>query len=149
MSKDATASRKPVVVRCINCGTINRVDLARLRDGPRCAACRKALPLDRPYQVTDPDFQRILDGASVPVLVDFHADWCGPCHAMAPALDAFAASRAGDVLVLKLDTDANPRTAQRFSIRSIPTLIAFRDGHELGRHIGVADRNTMERLVAR
>ena len=147
MSKETDASRKPVVVRCTSCGTSNRVDLARLGDGPKCASCGKALRLDRPRPVTDGDFQRTIDGASVTVLVDFYADWCGPCHAMAPALDDFASNRAGDVLVLKLDIDANPQTARQFSIRSIPTLIAFRDGRELRRHVGMADRHALERIA--
>ncbi len=147
MAHDAAASRKPVVVRCFSCGTINRVDLARLRDGPKCAKCRKPLPLDRPQPVTDADFQKILDGASVPVLVDCYADWCGPCRAVAPVVETFASSRAGDVLILKLDTDANPQTAQRLGIRGIPTLISFRGGRELRRHVGVADRQVLERLI--
>lgn len=84
MSQPSTAPRKPVVIRCLNCGTINRVDLARLHDGPKCTKCRKPLALDRPLPVTDADFQRVIDGADVPVLVDFYADWCGPCHRWRP-----------------------------------------------------------------
>lgn len=141
-------SRKPVIVRCPICGTINRVDLARLDDRPKCANCKKPIALDRPLKVTDADFETIIQGASVPVLVDYHADWCGPCHAMAPILDDFALARKGNLLVLKVDTDANPATTKRFGIRGIPTLIAFRDGKELRRHVGVADRKTLETLVA-
>lgn len=147
MSAGPTTARRPVLVRCAICTALNRVDLARLDNRPRCAKCRKPLALDRPQKVTDADFQRMIDGASVPVIVDCYADWCGPCHAMAPVLDDFALSRKGDVLVLKLDTDANPATAQRFGIRGIPTLIAFRNGQESARHVGVADRQTLERLV--
>lgn len=67
---------------------------------------------------------------------------------MAPTLDTFASSRAGEVLTLKLDTDANPQTAQRFGIRGIPTLISFRGGQELRRHVGMADQQALERLVS-
>lgn len=141
------AARKPVLIRCPICGALNRVDLARLDDKPKCANCKKPLALDRPIKVTDADFQKIIEGSSVLAMVDFHADWCGPCHAMAPILDDFALARRGDVLVLKLDTDANPETARRFGIRGIPTLIAFRGGREHKRHTGVADRKTLESLV--
>jgi thioredoxin 1 len=78
----------------------------------------------------DKDFDRTISGSSVPVLVDFYADWCGPCKIMAPTLDDFAGRKAGEALVLKLDTDANPATAARYGIRGIPTLISFRDGQE-------------------
>jgi thioredoxin 2 len=144
-SKDAS---KPILSRCASCGAMNRVDLARLRQRPACARCKLALSLEKPQPVTDADFANVIAAASVPVLVDFYADWCGPCHMMAPTLDQFATARAGEVLVLKLDTDANPATAQRFGIRGIPTLIAFRGGQELRRHVGVADRRALEGLVA-
>jgi thioredoxin len=103
--------------------------------------------LDRPLKVTDGDFDRTVQGASVPVLVDFYADWCGPCHMMAPVLDDVAYRKAGDVLIVKLDTDANQATAQRFGIRGLPTVIAFRNGRESGRHVGVADAKVVERLL--
>jgi thioredoxin 1 len=97
--------------------------------------------------VTDKEFDRVVNGSSAPVLVDFYADWCGPCRAMAPTLDDLAQRRAGDLLVLKLDTDANPLTASRFGIRGIPTVIAFEGGKERGRHVGLADLKTLEGLI--
>jgi thioredoxin 2 len=148
MSADQPGSSRPILVRCAACGTLNRIDLARLHDRPRCARCGQPIPLDRPQRATDQDFQRLIGEASVPVVVDFYADWCGPCRAMAPALDAFAAARAGRVLVLKLDTEANPETPQRFGIRGIPTLIAFRGGREVRRHVGMADVALLDSLVA-
>ncbi len=143
---EATEAR-PAVTRCIFCGKLNRVDLARLGDGPRCAECHKPMRFDRPVKVTDADFDTVIAGTRVPVLVDFYADWCGPCRMMAPALDEFARERTGETLVLKLDTDANPASAARFGIRSIPTLIAFRDGKESRRHVGMADRRVLDALV--
>jgi thioredoxin 2 len=144
----STTKTKPVVVSCVFCSTPNRVDLSRLDAGPKCGQCGRPIRLDRPLKVTDADFDRTIAGATVPVLVDFYADWCGPCHMMAPVLDDIARRRAGDALVLKLDTDANQQIPARFGIRGIPTLIAFRNGAEHGRHVGVAEAPALEKLLA-
>jgi thioredoxin 2 len=143
----STSPARPVVVPCPFCSTVNRVDLARLSAGPKCANCGKPLRLDRPQKVNDKEFQQVVSGSSVPVLVDFYADWCGPCRMMAPTLDDLAQRRAGEVLVLKLDTDANPLTASRFGIRGIPTVISFQGGNERSRHVGLADLKVLEGLV--
>ena len=148
MTNEAKDNSKFALLRCESCATLNRVDLARASDKPKCAKCATPIPLDHPLSVTDADFQQIVDGSSVPVLVDFYADWCGPCKAMQPTLDTFAANHAGEVLVLKMDTDANPLVSARFGIRSIPTLISFRDGKESKKHVGAADRTKLRDLVA-
>jgi thioredoxin 2 len=148
MSADSSNRKLPVVLSCPSCGTRNRIDLARHADRPKCARCGAAFALGHPHQVGDAAFQAVIEGASVPVLVDFYADWCGPCRAMAPVLQAFAADQMGRVLVVKLDTEANQRTAGRFGIQGIPTLIALRDGQEYRRHVGMADAQALARLVA-
>lgn len=142
-----TSAARPVVLRCAFCGTRNRIDLARLGDGPRCAECKRPILLDRPRAVSAEELGETVEDAGAPVIVDFYADWCGPCRAMAPTLDTFAAERAGQVLVLKLDTDRHPEMAARFGIRGIPTLIAFAGGREAGRHVGMADLATLDRLA--
>lgn len=82
----------------------------------------------KPMSITDDQFEReILNHRGISV-VDFWAPWCGPCIQMAPALESFAASNAGKVTVYKLDVDENPKTAERFEIRSVPTIIFFKDG---------------------
>jgi thioredoxin 2 len=147
MTTTTPHTARSAVVQCPFCAAANRVDLTRLSAGPKCAKCGKPLRLDRPQKVTDREFERTIKGSSVPVVVDFYADWCGPCRMMAPTLDDFAQKRAGAVLVLKLDTEANPVTASRFGIRGIPTIIAFEGGKERARHVGLADMKALEGLI--
>jgi thioredoxin 2 len=146
MTEVAQTSR-PAVVKCMFCGTANRVDMARASQSPKCGHCGRPIRLDRPLPVTDADFDQVIAGSSVPVLVDFHADWCGPCKMMAPALDDFAREHLGEVLVLKLDTDASPAVSSRLAIRGIPTLIVFQGGREARRHVGAAQLSQLEQLV--
>lgn len=136
-----------VTTPCPSCGTLNRTDLGRLAQRPRCGSCRTPLDLSRPVAVDAGTFDAVLAGSEAPVLVDFYADWCGPCRVVAPAVESLAQARAGSVLVLKVDTDKSPGISERLGIRGIPTLIAFRDGKETGRHVGVAQRPQLEALV--
>src|SRR5204862_5611125 len=105
-----TAERR-AVVRCVFCQTPNRVDLTKLSLGPKCASCHRPILLDRPLKVAGADFDQTLQGTTVPVAVDFYADWWGPCHMMAPMADELAKLHAGEALVLKLDTDVDPAIA--------------------------------------
>jgi thioredoxin 2 len=142
-----TQISKHATVACPFCGTLNRVDLARIADRPKCGSCERPILLDRPIAVTDATLEAVLKGTDVPVIVDGYADWCGPCKMMAPVLDDFARDRQGDVLVTKLDTDRNPATTHRFGIRAIPTLLVFRHGREVGRQTGVIPRQRLEALA--
>jgi len=134
-------------VPCLFCSRLNRVDLDRLAAGPRCGSCKRPLLLDRPVPVKAENFDAVLEGTEVPVLVDFYADWCGPCKAIAPMVDDLAQARSGSLLVLKLDTDRFPGISERYGIRGIPTLIAFRGGKESGRVVGLVQRAELEKLV--
>ncbi|HEX6071207.1 MAG TPA: thioredoxin [Longimicrobiaceae bacterium] len=144
----STRTRKATVA-CPSCDTLNRVDLARLSDRPRCGRCREPIPLDHPLPASDATLERVLSGTEVPVLVDFYADWCGPCKIMAPTLDQLARKRAGEALVLKLDTDRNPAMAIRYQIRGIPTLIAYSGGREVAREVGAVPPPRLEALLDR
>ncbi len=147
-SPGAGTARPPkATVRCPFCSRLNRVDLTRVADRPKCGECGRPILLDRPLAVGDLDFERVVSEAEVPVLVDFYADWCGPCKTMAPVLDEVAHDRPGRLLVLKLDTDRNPETASRFGIRGIPTLILFRGGREVARETGAVPRPRLDVLL--
>lgn len=144
------AGKRRVTIRCQFCDTLNSVDLARLEDHqPRCGECKRPILLDRPVPVTDAEFQRVIAEAEVPVIVDFYADWCGPCKVMAPIFDELAHERMGHVLVAKLDTDRNQATATLFGVRGIPTLIVFKGGREVARQVGAVPKRTLEDLLER
>jgi thioredoxin 2 len=114
---------------------------------PKCAECGKPILLDRPLAITESDLDRIVAESEVPVIIDFHADWCGPCKVMAPVFDDLAREKRGQALVLKLDTDRNPGATQRFGVRGIPTLIVFRDGREVAREVGAVPRDRLRTLL--
>jgi len=135
------------VVGCPFCNTLNRVALGRLDDRPRCAECEKPLLLDRPVQGRDEHLSKVISGATVPVLVDFYADWCGPCKMMAPLLDEVATDMAGALLVVKLNSDLNPVSPQHFGVRGIPTLILFKDGQEVTRQVGAFPKAQLLEMI--
>jgi thioredoxin 2 len=135
------------LVRCPFCDALNRVDLTRALDGPKCGECKRPILLDRPIKISDSDFERVLNGTDVPVIVDFYADWCGPCKVMAPLLDNVAREHVGKLLVTKLNTDYNPESAAKFGIGGIPTLVAFKGGKEVVREVGAVPKPRIDALV--
>ena len=147
MTED-NATRREATVACPFCQTLNRVDMTRAADRPKCGECGRPILLDRPVKVTDQTLERVVKGSTVPVVVDFYADWCQPCKMMAPSLDQLAHERMGEVLVAKLDTDSSPTMAVKYAIRGIPTLIVFREGTEARRQTGVVPLDRLRALVA-
>ena len=142
-----TTPESPATLRCQFCQSWNKVDVARAADRPKCGKCSRPMLLDRPMPLDDETFARTIAESSVPVLVDFYADWCGPCKMMAPAVDQLASRHQGRLLVAKLDTDRSQVTAQAFGIRGIPTVIVFRDGKEARRQSGAMPYAALEAMV--
>jgi thioredoxin 2 len=144
-----TDTTRHLTIRCQFCDTWNRIDAARAADRPKCGKCSKPMLLDRPMHLNDDTFARTIAESDVPVLVDFYADWCGPCKMMAPFIDELARDKQGTVLVAKLDTDRSQRTASGFDIRGIPTVIVFKGGKEAARQTGAVPKKGLEALLAR
>ena len=123
-------------IACVHCHAINRVPTARLAEDPVCGRCGKALLDGRPIDLTDANFSVITNRTELPILVDFWAPWCGPCKMMAPAFEEAAATLEPGMRLGKVNTDEEQELAAHFGIRSIPTLILFRGGHEVARQAG-------------
>jgi thioredoxin 2 len=137
-------------VVCSSCAARNRVPIKRLRDKAKCAQCKAPLlPLNRPVAITSAhEFEELVRDAPLPVLVDFWAAWCGPCRTVAPELEKLARERDDRVIVAKVDTEALPAIAQRFAIRSIPTMVLFKAGSEARRASGAMPAAEISRQFA-
>jgi len=142
-----TTTEKKLTLRCQFCETWNRIDASRAADRPKCGKCGTPMVLDRPVKLDDETFGRTITESQVPVLVDFYADWCGPCKMMAPFVDELAAQYQGTALIAKVDTDRSQGATAPFGIRGIPTSIVFKDGKELARQVGAVPKSGLEELL--
>ena len=133
-------------VACPQCNSTNRVPQVRLTDNPNCGRCGAPLFQGRPVTLTAANFDRHAN-AELPLLVDFWAEWCGPCKMIAPALDEISAELNGKVKIAKVNIDENPELATRFGVRSIPTLMLFKGGEVADMKVGAAPKTALSHWI--
>lgn len=126
---------EPLIIPCPHCNGLNRIPAERLSDQPKCGRCKQGVLLNEPFELTQGDYSSQIKG-DLPLLVDVWAEWCGPCKSFAPVFEQAAGQLAGKCRLAKLDSEASPQLSAQLGIRSIPSLILFKDGREVARQSG-------------
>jgi thioredoxin 2 len=135
------------LVTCPSCGAKNRLPPVQAGRKAVCGKCKTPLAGSGPVEVTDTTFATEIERSTTPVLLDLWADWCGPCHMLAPTIDQLSSELSGRVKVAKLNIDENPGIANRFGVRSIPTLLVLQSGKEVDRIVGVQPKQEIVRRL--
>jgi len=137
---------KMVNLRCIFCLSLTSVKIEKGVKGRVCVQCAKPFLLDRPVKIAQEDFRTAVIDAEIPVLVDFYADWCGPCKMVEPIIENIASEREGELLVGKVDADKAQNLMEEMKVTSVPTLILFMEGEETARSVGL-EPDKIEQMV--
>ncbi len=134
---------------CASCGARNRIPRSRLKDDPKCGRCKQSVFPDRPVEATDATWSRDVDDSPIPVLIDFWAEWCGPCRSVAPVLEQIARERKGRLKIVKLNVDQNPRMAATHGVQSIPMLQLQRGPVFVDKQLGALPKSMLDAWLDR
>lgn len=133
---------------CPSCGATNRIPVARMADAPVCGKCHQPLFSEHPVTLTAANFQQHINRNDIPVVVDFWAPWCGPCKMMAPAFEQASARLLPRARLAKMNTEEEQTIAGQMNIRSIPTMVIFKNGREVARQSGAMSAQDIENWVS-
>ncbi|RPJ67703.1 MAG: thioredoxin [Acidobacteria bacterium] len=149
MASSLTFDDRGLVVPCPQCGQKNRIPFERLSETVRCGKCKTEIPPPAaPVDVTsEAIFDRLVSASPLPIVVDYWAEWCGPCRMVAPELAKVAQQNAGRLVVVKVNTEELPGLAQRFRIQSIPMMSVFNGGREVGQTVGARPARDIQAFV--
>jgi thioredoxin 2 len=137
-----------MLIQCASCNKFNRLPPNRINEKPICGVCKSSLLLG-PLDADQTNFQEILKSTTLPIIVDFWAPWCGPCKMFAPTFLSSAGKYGEEILHVKVDTEASPSIGQEYNIRSIPTLVIFKNGSEIERFSGALSPAELNQFITR
>lgn len=133
----------PLFITCSHCSAKNRVPSDRLSQTPKCGKCKETVLSAAPIELTDSNFQHFIQNNDMPIVVDFWASWCGPCQQMAPVFANVSADMMQEARFVKVNTEVAQQTAGMYAIRSIPTIMVFKNGKEFTRQAGAMDKTNL------